>query len=136
MTKNDRVQSCTAVSTFCSYASIQPFPAAPNPSYPSPPPGWLLSISIFLPWMPNSQGWGLLSYQIRQGGDKKRGHMPCPPSPLQHFSAIAQSNSAVLNISICNFFVSSNVFLCNTASILIKTSRRDDMHQFMVLVLI
>ena len=34
------------------------------------------------------------------------------------------------------FFVSSNVFLCNSARILIKTSRRDDMHQFMVLVLI
>ena len=34
------------------------------------------------------------------------------------------------------FFVSSNVFLCNNARILIKTSRRDDIHQFMVLVLI
>ena len=53
--------------------------------------------------------------------------MPCPPSPLQHFSVITRSNSAVLNISMCDFFVSSNVFLCNSARILIKTSRRDDM---------
>ena len=34
------------------------------------------------------------------------------------------------------FFVSINVFLCNSAGILSKTSRRDDVHQFMVLVLI
>ena len=55
----------------------------------------------------------------------------------QHFSLIAQSNSAVLNIYIlmCDFFVLSNVFLWNSAKIRINTSRRDDMHQFMVLVL-
>ena len=34
------------------------------------------------------------------------------------------------------FFVSINVFLCNSARILIKTSSRDDIHQFTVLVLI
>ena len=28
------------------------------------------------------------------------------------------------------FFVSINVFLCNSARIIVKTSRRDDMHQF------
>ena len=33
------------------------------------------------------------------------------------------------------FFVLSKVFLCNSAWIRIKTSRCDDMHQFMVLVL-
>ena len=59
--------------------------------------------------------------------------MPCPPSTLQHFSLIAQSNSAVLSILMCDFFGLINVFLCNSARILIKTSRRDDMHQFMVL---
>ena len=53
--------------------------------------------------------------------------MLLPTATLQHFSLIAQSNSAVLNILInVRFFVSSNVFLCNS----------DDMHQFMVLVLI
>ena len=64
-----------------------------------------------------------------QGGDERRGQMPGPPSTLQHFSLIAESNSA-------GFFVSSNVFFCNSARILIlkKSSRRDDMPQFMVLI--
>ena len=29
--------------------------------------------------------------------------MPRPPSTLQHFSLIAQSNSAILNILMCDF---------------------------------
>ena len=48
--------------------------------------------------------------------------MPRPPSTLQHFSLIAQSNSAVLSILMCIFFVSINVFLCNNPLILIKTT--------------
>ena len=48
--------------------------------------------------MANSRGWGLLSCQIPQGGDEKRGQMPRPPSTLQHFSLIAQSRSAILNV--------------------------------------
>ena len=61
--------------------------------------------------------------------------MPRPPSILQQFPLIAQSNSAVLSILMCDFFVSTNVFLCNSARIIIKTSRRDDMHQFIIVVL-
>ena len=64
--------------------------------------------------------------------------MPSPPSTLQHLSLIALSNSAILSILsilMCDFYF-INVFLCNSLRILIKTSRRDDMHQFMVLVLI
>ena len=61
------------------------------------------SISIFLPWMANSRGWGLLSWQIPRGGDEKRGQMPRPPSTLQHFSLIAQSSSAILSILMCDF---------------------------------
>ena len=38
-----------------------------------------------------------------QGGDEKRGQMPRPPSTLQHFSLIAQSNSAILSILMCDF---------------------------------
>ena len=53
-------------------------------------------------WMANSREWGLLSCQINRDGDEKRGQMPLPPSTLQHFSLIAQSNSAVLNILICD----------------------------------
>ena len=70
------------------------------PTFPFP------GISIFfffLPWMANSWRWGLLSCQIPRGGDKKRGRMPRPSSTLQHLSLIAQSNSAVLSISMCDF---------------------------------
>ena len=48
------------------------------------------ALAFFLPWMANSWGWGLLSCQIPQGGDEKRGQMPCPLSMLEHFSLIAQ----------------------------------------------
>ena len=81
-------------------------------------------------------GLGLLSCQIPQGGDEKKGQMPRPPSTLQHFSLIAQSNSASFKHFNVRFFVLSNVLLCNSAKILIKTSRRGDIYQFMVLVLI
>ena len=57
-------------------------------------------LAFFLPWMANSRGWGLLSWQIPRGGDEKRGQMPRPPSTVQHFLLIAQSNSAILK---CDF---------------------------------
>ena len=68
------------------------------PAAPSPLPG----IGIFWHWMANSRGWQLLSCQIPGGGRKKR-QMPRPPSTQQHFSLIAQSNSAILNILMCDF---------------------------------
>ena len=46
-----------------------------------------------------------------------------------------RSNSAVLSIFNVCFFCFNNVFLCYSARILIKTSRHDDMHQFIILVL-
>ena len=61
------------------------------------------ALAFFLPWMANSREWGLLSCQIPRGGDEKRGQMPRPPSTLQHFSLIAQSNSAILSILMCDF---------------------------------
>ena len=77
------------------------------------------ALAFFLPWMANSQKWGLLSCQIPRGGDKKRPQMPHPPSTLQHFSLIAQSNNVILSILMFSFFVSIiNVFLCNSARIL------------------
>ena len=47
----------------------QPIPPAPSPR-PSP---WAdpRALAFFLPWMANSQEWGLLSCQIPRGGDKK-----------------------------------------------------------------
>ena len=72
-----------------------------------PPPAPLADLRalafFFLPWMANSRRWGLLSCQIRRGGDKKRVQMPRPPSTLQHFSLIAQSNSSILSILMSDF---------------------------------
>ena len=69
--------------------------------HPPPPPGAEpRALAFFLPWMANSREWGLLSCQIPRGGEEKRGLMPRPPSTLQHFLLIAQSNSAIL---MCDF---------------------------------
>ena len=95
-----------------SYASVNPWP-----------PGWSPGITIFMPWMANFQGWGLLSCQTPRGWDEKRGQMPRPPSTLQHISLMAQSRSAILSILMCDFLFQ---FLGNSA-ILFKTSRHDDM---------
>ena len=63
------------------------------------------ALELFLPWMANSRGWGLLSCQIPRGGDEKRGQMPRPPSTPQNFSLIAQSSSAILSILMCEFLL-------------------------------
>ena len=70
---------------------------------PAPPRADPRALAFFLPWMANSRGWGLLSCQTPRGGDEKRGQMPRPPSTLQHFSLLAQSNSAILSILMCDF---------------------------------
>ena len=71
------------------YASVNSTCAQPPPPPPRAEP-WVLA--FFLPWMANSRGGGLLSCQIPRGKDEKRGQQPRPPSTLQHFSLIAQSN--------------------------------------------
>ena len=81
------------------YASVKPAPPPPSPHSRAEP----LALAFFWPWMANSRGWGLLICQMPRGGDENRGQMPRPPSTLQHFSLIAQSNSAVLNILMCDF---------------------------------
>ena len=78
----------------------QSIPAAPSAPPPRADPRALAS---FLHWLANSRGWGLLSCQIPRGGDEKGGLIPRPPSTLQHFSLIAQSNNAVLIILMCDF---------------------------------
>ena len=80
--------------------------AAVNSSCAQPPPHPRAdprALAFFLPLLANSRGWGLLSCQISRGGDEKGGLMPRPPSTLQHFSLIAQSNNAVLSILKCDF---------------------------------
>ena len=73
----------------------QSIPPAPRPPRADP-----RELAFFLPWMANSRGWGLLSWQIPRGGDERRGQMHRPPSTVQHFLLIAQSNSAIL---MCDF---------------------------------
>ena len=89
------------------YASVNSTCAQPPPPLPRADPG---ALALFLSWMANSRGWGLLSCQIPRGGDEKRGQMPHPPSTLQHFLLIAQSNSAVLSILMCDFLNLINGF--------------------------
>ena len=79
-----------------------------RPALPPPPPGRPPGISFFFAL---DDCWGPLSCQISWGGDEKRGQIPRPPSTLQRFSLIAQSSSAM------GFFVSINVFLCNSATV-------------------
>ena len=81
----------------------QSIPAARRPPSPLLARAVHRALAFILPWMANSRGWGLLSYQIPRRGDEKREQMPRPPSTLPHFSLIAQSNIAVLSILMCNF---------------------------------
>ena len=97
----------------------QSIPAAPSPPPPRADPR---ALAVFLRWMADSH-WR-----------EKRGQIPCPQSTLQHFSLIAQSNSAVLKHFNVHFFVSSNVFLCNSARILIKTSRCENLYTSLVIL--
>ena len=73
----------------------QSIPPVPRPPPPRADPR---ELAFFLPLMANSRGWGLLSWQIPRGGEEKERR---PPSIVQHFSLIAQSNSAILK---CDFF--------------------------------
>ena len=79
---------------------------APTPSPPRPRAD-PQALAVCLHWMANSQGWGLLSCQIPRGGDERKGQMPRPPSALQHFSLIAQSNSSILSILMCDLLFQS-----------------------------
>ena len=61
---------------------------------PGPPPHPRADpreLAFFLPYMANSQGWGLLSWQIPRGKEEKRAQMPRPPSTVQHFLLNAHS---------------------------------------------
>ena len=78
----------------------QSIPPAPRPEPPPPPQADSRELAFFLPWMANSRALGLLSWQILRGGEEKRGPMPRPPSTVQHFLLIAQSNCAILK---CDF---------------------------------
>ena len=81
------------------YASVNSSCAQSSPPLRAEP----RALAFFLPWIANSRGWGHLSCQIPPGWGRKKKGMPRPPSTLQYFSLVAQSNSAVWNILICDF---------------------------------
>ena len=114
------------------HQSIPPAPSPPAPSPGADPRG--ISIFFCLGWQIPGGGdsWAVKSPGM---GTKKEGKCPVL---RQHCNIFHWSHSQTCHFKYFNvrFFVSINVFLCNSARILIKTSRRDDMHQFMVLVLI
>ena len=89
------------------------------------PPASSYALAFFLPWMSNSRGWGLLSCQIRRVGEKKRANAPSSVNTVTFFidRPVEQFHFKHFNV---RFFVSINVFLCNSARILtiLTTTRR------------
>ena len=71
-----------------------------NYNVPNKSPIQLRAAHVFLPWMANSWGWGLLNCQIPRDGEGKRRQMARPPSTLQHFALIEQSSSTILRGSL------------------------------------
>ena len=64
---------------------------------PGPPPrADPRELAFFLPWMANSPGVGTLELANPPGWGRKKRAKPRPPSTVQHFLLIAQSNSAIL----------------------------------------
>ena len=86
-----------------------PFPARADPQ----------ALAFFLPWMPNSRGWGLLNVKPPGVGTQKEGKCPVH---RQHCNIFHWPHSRVVTFKHFNvrFFVSLNIFLCNSA-ILINT---------------
>ena len=106
----------------------QSIPPVPSPhdhtTTPQPPPPTTPGLT------PRHWHFFCLGWQIPRGGDfwavkfpgvgtKKDGKWPRPPSTLQHFTLVAQSNSAVLSILMCDFLFQFNIFLCNSTRILL-----------------
>ena len=112
----------------------QSMPAAPSP--PPPPPGLTPVISIFFASDGKFPGVGTLELSNPPGwGRKKRANAPSSVNTATFFIDRTVKWCRFKHFDV-RFFGLINVFLRNSARILIKTSRRDDMHQFMVLVLI
>ena len=83
---SSRVEVVHFKSQFSPYASV-------NSTCAQPPP----------PLLPRALAFFCLGWQIPRDGDEKRGQMPRPPSTLQRFSLIAQSNGVILSILMCEF---------------------------------
>ena len=76
--------------------------------------------------------WGTLELSNTPGwGRKKRANSPSSVYTATFFidRTVERCHFKHFNV---RFFVSVNLFLCDSTRILIKISRRNDMHQFMV----
>ena len=113
-----------------SNASVNSTWAQPPPA--PPPPGWLPGISIFAL---DGKFLGVRPLELPNPTGRGRKKRANAPSSVNTATFFHWSHHIDRHIDL-RFFVSINVFPCNSARILIKTSRRDDMHPFMVLVLI
>ena len=110
----------------------QSITAAPSPS---PPPGLTPGISIFFVLDGKFSGVGTLELSNPpMWGREKRANAPSPVSTATFFIDRTVEYCRFKHFNV-RFFVSINVLLCNSARILIKTSCRDDMYQFIILVL-
>ena len=94
----------TRCKMFHSKIMHQSIPPAPSPLTPGlNPKHW----HFFFPLDGKFSGMGTFELSNPPGWGRKKGQMPHPPSTLQHFSLIAQSNSSILSILICDFLFQS-----------------------------
>ena len=105
----------------------QSIPAAPSAPPTSPPllPGWPPGISIFFALDGKFTEKGTLELSNPPGWEREK-EGKCPVL-RQHCNIFVDRTVEECHFKLFNvrFFISINVFLCNSAS-LIKTSRRDD----------
>ena len=94
------VKWTTDPGTVQNYASVNSSCAQSPPSLAGPP-----GIRIFLALDGKFPGVGILELAKSPGVGTKKRELPHPPSTLQHFSLIAQSNSAILSILMCDFLL-------------------------------
>ena len=96
------------------YLYFERFPPPPLATRADPQ-----ALAFFLSWMANSRGWGLLSVKSPGEGTQKEGKCPVH---RQHCNIFHWPHSRVVTFKHFNvrFFVSLNIFLCNSG-ILIKT---------------
>ena len=85
-------------------------------------------------WEGGGGGWGVLSaWAVKSpgvGGGEMRANAPSTVNTATFFIDCTVKKCRFKHFNVW-FSVSSNVFLCNSTRILIKTWHRDDTHQFM-----
>ena len=114
----------------------QSIPAARRPPPPLPSrPGCSPGISIYFALDGKFPGVGTLELSNPPAWRrKKRANAPSSVNTTTFFIDRTVEYCRFKHFNV-QFFVSINVFFCNSALLLIKTSRRNDFHQFIILVL-